>query len=87
MCRQPLLGALENPFGAFSICAPSVVLALNPTASDGENVLLGVLAELLMEPFQIFIQTRLEFRDGHLIGAAGPSIGANALPRKRQVLA
>jgi hypothetical protein len=27
-----------------------------------------------MEPFQILIQTGLEFLDGHLICAAGPSI-------------
>ncbi len=40
-----------------------------------------------MEPFQILIQTGLEFLDGHLICAAGPLIGANALPRKLQVLA
>src|SRR5262249_4754497 len=49
--------------------------------------LIGVLAELLMEPFQIPIQTGLELRDGHLICAAGSLIGANALPRKLQVLA
>ena len=47
--------------------------------------LIGALAELLMEPFQILIQTGLEFLDGHLICAACTLIGANALPRKLQV--
>ena len=49
--------------------------------------LIGVFAELLMEPFKIVIQTGLELRNGHLICAACPLIGANALPRKLQVLA
>ena len=40
-----------------------------------------------MKPFQIFIQTGLELLNGHPVCAACPMIGANALPRKLQVLA
>jgi hypothetical protein len=40
-----------------------------------------------MEPLQIRIQVGLKFSDRHPICAACTLIGANALPRKLQVLA
>ncbi|MFH0303332.1 hypothetical protein AAFX91_40685, partial [Bradyrhizobium sp. 31Argb] len=59
----------------------------NRSMSQKSGARLGVIAKLLMKPFQIFVQTGLELLNGHLVCAACPMIGANALPRKLQVLA
>jgi hypothetical protein len=40
-----------------------------------------------MKPFQIFVKIGFKVLDRHLIDSARPSIGANTLPRKLQVLA
>src|SRR6202035_3048267 len=49
--------------------------------------LIGLLTKLSMKPVQILIETRLKVLDRNPIRSARSLIGANALPRKFQVLA